>query len=73
MTCVACHLGLYEDAPLRHSCAPAAGVPLWESEMLTNVHKGIYTVWTHYSDGRIEAREVPKGRPVLMPLSLVYH
>lgn len=38
---------------------------LYETEMLTNVYKGIYTITTYYVDGTVEVREVPKGSMII--------
>lgn len=39
-------------------------------EMLTDVLRGIYTQWIHYTDGTVETVQVPKG-PIIFPLEIL--
>ena len=43
--------------------------PLFQTEMLADVRRGIYTQTTYYSDGSVETLEVPKGE-ILIPIIL---
>ncbi len=38
--------------------------PMYETEILTDPAKGVYTVTTYFSDGSIDERQVPKGQLV---------
>ena len=40
--------------------------PLYQTEILTDVRRGIYTQTTYYSDGSVEILRVPKGE-ILIP------
>lgn len=39
---------------------------IFQSEMLTDAHRGIYTVWTYWSDGSMTKDKVTKG-PIFIP------
>jgi hypothetical protein len=69
--CFPCALGFYEDKPFKHTCGSTPEVdrrPIWSGEMLTDALRGIYTKWTHFSDGSVESEEFPRGWVIVAPI-----
>ncbi len=46
--------------------------PVLECSMFSDLRRGIYTVWTYYSDGSMETTYVPRGPILFFPLGQMW-